>query len=198
MTYTEKELEKQSNASLNRLIDNINIDIKRRGLKKPRLKKSGNKQEKINRILAYYAPKPSSPPSEPESEEGEKMPGEKLTVVDSLTMELIGSEGDVKEKRIVTDEAELFYNKTFRLPESTPNIKNVLSQLKDGFLTDEEFVRWGYLKVLGREPDQVGKAVYLSHFKNKTLNRIGFIQALFGSNEYRHKRDSGFFDNLGE
>jgi len=200
--YTEAELKKQTNASLNRKIDEINTEIKRRRSKRPRLKKSGNKQTRIDRILAYYAPKPIEPEPEPELEpepEPEPVQGvqevERLEIGDKMKATLRGPDGEVKGTTIVTDEAERFYNETFSLPTGCPDMRTVQSQMREGFLNDEDFVRWAYLKVLGREPDPNGKTVYVAHLNRGTLNRQGLITALFGSDEYRGKRIEGFFDN---
>lgn len=191
--YTEAELRKQSNAALNRIIDGINVEIKRRGLKKPRLKKSGNKQTRIDRILGYYAPKPV----EPEPEEEKEVPVDvEMEIGDQVTLTLTDEDGEVKEERVVTDDAERFYNQTFALPSGCPEIRAVQADMKDGFLDDGDFVRWAYLKVLGREPDPNGKTVYVGHLKRGTLNRQGLISALFSSDEFRGKRSEGFFDKL--
>ena len=194
--FTEAELRKQSNASLNREIDKINTEIKSRGLKKPRLKKSGNKQSKIDRILAYYAPKPVEPEREEPGVVEEMKSTEDLKLGDSMKATLRDEDGKVKEVRVVTNDAELVFNKTFALPEGCPEIRDVQGKMKEGFLNDEDFVRWAYLKVLGREPDPNGKTVYVAHLKRGTLNRQGLITALFGSSEFRGKRTEGFYDNL--
>lgn len=202
--YNEPELERMSNAALNRIIDTINSEIKRRKLKKPRVKKGGNKQSKINRILGYYAPKPPQPEPEPEPvhEDIDEHPhpltgvtgNETLEIGDKMTATLRGPDGEVKSTTTVSGEAETFFNNMFAIPTSTPSIRETLAHMKDGMLDDREFVRWAYLKVLGRGPDPVGWEVYMGHLKLKTLNREGLIQALFSSEEFRTKRAAGFYD----
>lgn len=215
--YNEPELKRMTNAALNRIIDTINSEIKRRKLRKPRVKKGGNKQSKINRILGYYAPKPPQPEPvpEPEPEPGDEgiyvMPldevtsdesfeemdtvtTERLEIGDKMTATLRGPDGEVKSTTTVSDEAEAFFSNMFATPTSTPSIRETLANMKDGMLNDREFVKWAYYKVLGRGPDPVGWEVYVGHLKQKTLNREGLIQALFSSEEFRTKRAGGFYD----
>lgn len=194
--YNEIELKRMSNASLNRIIIDINTQIKEKGQKRPRLKKGGNKDAKIARILGYYAPKVKTPTERPEPEEEEE---EEPEVIEVEMEEEIASTPPIVIPPSplpppISDQQRL-YSELFSPPLKIPEVREVTASITDGFLKDRDFVRWCYIKILGREPDLVGWDVYCGHLKSKTLNRAGLVQALFSSDEFRYKRDTGFFTN---
>lgn len=196
--YNEAELKKMSNAALNRIIIEINTQIKGKGEKRPRLKKGGNKSAKIARILGYYAPKVKTPIEETEPEEEEEEEEEPEVVNVEMVEEIAPTPPVVTPPSPspppISDQQRL-YSELFSLPSKIPEVREVTSSMSDGFLKDRDFVRWCYIKILGREPDPVGWDVYCGHLKSKTLNRAGLVQALFASDEFRYKRDTGFFSN---
>jgi SAM-dependent methyltransferase len=78
--------------------------------------------------------------------------------------------------------------------------ENYLINLKDSFLSEkgvdlsslmeyegEKFVKNGYIKILGREPDEEGLKFYLSSLKRGELRKIEFLGALRYSHEGRRR-----------